>query len=114
MPGSVDRTIKLWDAQTGQELLTLGGPNQAMNPVDLLLGAGVPAGPIQDYGQVLTEDPHVKARGMIAELDHPVEGRIPVLASPLRLTATPPSIRRPPPLLGEHTDEVLGRVGVES
>src|SRR5918997_428909 len=81
---------------------------------DLLLAAGVPAGPIQDYGQVLSEDPHVKARGMIAELDHPVEGQIPVLASPLRLTATPPAIRRPPPLLGEHTDEVLDRVGVES
>src|SRR5215213_8050055 len=81
--------------------------------VELLLGAGVPAGPIQDYGQVLGEDPHVKARGMIAELDHPVEGRIPVLASPLRLTETPPSIRRPPPLLGEHTDEVFNRVGAE-
>jgi crotonobetainyl-CoA:carnitine CoA-transferase CaiB-like acyl-CoA transferase len=36
-----------------------------------------------------------------------------VLASPLRLTETPPSIRRPPPLLGEHTDEVLNRVGAE-
>ncbi len=81
--------------------------------VELLLAAGVPAGPIQDYGQVLTEDPHVQARGMIAELDHPVEGRIPVLASPLRLSATPPTIRRPPPLLGEHTGEVLDRVGAE-
>lgn len=81
--------------------------------VDLLLSAGVPAGPIQDYRQVLEEDPHVKARGMVAELDHPVEGRIPVLASPLRLSRTPTSIRRPPPLLGEHDAEVLERVGVE-
>ena len=81
--------------------------------VEHLLAAGVPAGPIQDYQQVLTEDPHVKARGMVAEVDHPVEGRIPVLASPLRLSETPPSIRRPPPLLGQHTDEILSRVGVE-
>ncbi len=75
--------------------------------VELLLGAGVPAGPIQDYRQVLDEDPHVKARGMVAYVDHPVEGTVPVLASPIRLSRTPPSIRRPPPLLGEHTDQVL-------
>ena len=81
--------------------------------VDLLLAAGVPAGPIQDYRQALEEDPHVKARGMVAELDHPVEGRIPVLASPLRLSGTPTSIRRPPPLLGQHNAEVLDHVGVE-
>ncbi|GAA2720136.1 CaiB/BaiF CoA transferase family protein [Cellulomonas aerilata] len=77
--------------------------------VDVLLAAGVPAGPIQDYRQVLEDDPHVKARGMVAEMEHPVEGRVRVLASPLRLSATPPTIRRPPPLLGEHNAEVLGR-----
>ncbi len=76
--------------------------------VDTLLAAGVPAGPIQDYRQVLEDDPHVKARGMVVEMEHPVEGRVRVLASPLRLSATPPTIRRPPPLLGEHTTEVLG------
>jgi crotonobetainyl-CoA:carnitine CoA-transferase CaiB-like acyl-CoA transferase len=78
--------------------------------VDTLLGAGVPAGPIQDYRQVLEEDPHVQARGMVAEMEHPVEGRVKVVASPLRLSATPPSIRRPPPLLGEHNAELLGGV----
>ena len=77
--------------------------------VDVLLAAGVPAGPIQDYRQVLEEDPHVKARGMVAHVDHPVEGVVPVLASPLRLSRTPPSIRRPPPLLGQHSGEVLER-----
>ncbi len=82
--------------------------------VELLLAAGVPAGPIQDYRQVLTEDPHVKAREMVATLVHPVEGEVPVLASPLRLSATPPTIRRPPPLLGEHTDEVLAHRAVRA
>lgn len=77
--------------------------------VQVLLGAGVPAGPIQDYRQVLTEDPHVKAREMVASFTHPVEGEVPVLASPLRMSATPPVIRRPPPLLGEHTEELLAR-----
>jgi formyl-CoA transferase len=76
--------------------------------VDLLLAAGVPAGPIQDYRQVLEEDPHVQARGMIQHVSHPVEGDVPVLASPLRLDGRRPTVRRPPPLLGEHNDEVLG------
>lgn len=75
--------------------------------VQVLLDAGVPAGPIQDYRQVLEEDPHVKARGMVSEIDHPVEGRIRVISSPLRLSGTPTGVRRPPPLLGEHNAEVL-------
>lgn len=76
--------------------------------VETLLGAGIPAGPIQNYQQVLEDDPHVKERDMIKFLDHPVEGRIEVIGSPIRLSRTPPSIRRHPPLLGEHNDEVLG------
>jgi crotonobetainyl-CoA:carnitine CoA-transferase CaiB-like acyl-CoA transferase/enoyl-CoA hydratase/carnithine racemase len=73
-----------------------------------LLANGVPAGPILDYQQVLDEDPHARARGMVEEVDHAVEGRIRVLGSPVKMTATPVTVRRPPPLLGEHTDEVLG------
>jgi formyl-CoA transferase len=76
--------------------------------VTLLLAAGVPAGPIRDYRQVLDEDPHVRARGMVQEVDHPVEGRVRVLGSPIRMSRTPARIRRHPPLLGEHTEEVLG------
>jgi formyl-CoA transferase len=76
--------------------------------VTLLLAAGVPAGPIRDYQQVLDEDPHVQARGMVQEVDHPVEGRVRVLGSPIRMSRTPARIRRHPPLLGEHTEEVLG------
>ena len=72
-----------------------------------LLAAGVPAGPIRNYEEVLTQDPHVKARGMITSFDHPVEGTTSVLASPIRLHRTPATVRTPPPLLGEHTAEVL-------
>jgi formyl-CoA transferase len=75
--------------------------------VALLLDVGVPAGPIHDYRQVLDEDPHVKARGMVQEIDHPVEGRVRVLGSPVRMSGTPARLRRHPPLLGEHTAEVL-------
>lgn len=70
--------------------------------VSLLLEAGVPAGPLQDYAQVLSEDPHVKSRKMVSSVEHPLEGPIPVVSSPLRMTGTPPSVRRHAPMLGEH------------
>jgi formyl-CoA transferase len=82
--------------------------------VRVLLAAGVPAGPIRNYQQVLDEDPHVKAREMIQHFDHPVEGVIPVLASPIKLRGTPPTVRTPPPLLGEHTREVLAELASTS
>ncbi|NED98570.1 CaiB/BaiF CoA transferase family protein [Phytoactinopolyspora halotolerans] len=75
--------------------------------VEILLDASVPAGPIHDYRYVLDEDPHVQARGLVQEVEHPVEGRVKVLGSPVRMGATPATIRRPPPLLGEHADEVF-------
>jgi formyl-CoA transferase len=78
-----------------------------------LLDAGVPAGPIHDYSQVFT-DPHTAARRMIEEIEHPVEGRVRTLGFPIRLSDTPPRVRRPPPLLGEHTAEVLGALADQS
>jgi formyl-CoA transferase len=81
--------------------------------VTALLAEGVPAGPIRDYGHVLADDPHVKARHMIEHFDHPVEGRTSVLASPLKLSGTPVAIKSPPPLLGQHTDEVFAELAVE-
>lgn len=77
--------------------------------VDALLAAGVPAGPIRDYATVLEHDQHVRERGMISTVDHPVEGPIRVLGSPLKLGRSPATVRRPPPLLGEHTAELLGK-----
>ncbi len=78
--------------------------------LELLERAGVPAGPIYDVGQVY-RDPHVLARGMLAQVDHPTAGRIPQIGIPVKLSATPGRIARPAPRLGEHTDEVLGWAG---
>jgi crotonobetainyl-CoA:carnitine CoA-transferase CaiB-like acyl-CoA transferase len=74
--------------------------------VALLDAAGVPNGPINDIAQVFDE-PQVKARGIRIELEHASGGRLPSVASPMRFSATPLEYRRAPPLLGEHTEEVL-------
>jgi len=71
--------------------------------------AGVPCGPINDLSQVFA-DPQVQARGLAVELPHPLAGLVPQVASPIRLSATPVEYRNAPPLLGEHTLEVLQRV----
>lgn len=74
--------------------------------VEVLEAAGVPNGPINNIAQVF-EEPQVKARGIRVDLDHAVAGRLPTVASPMRFSETPLEYRLAPPLLGEHTDEVL-------
>jgi len=68
--------------------------------------AGVPCGPINDLAQVFA-DPQVQARGLRFELPHALAGSVPQVASPIRLSATPIQHRNAPPLLGEHTEQVL-------
>jgi crotonobetainyl-CoA:carnitine CoA-transferase CaiB-like acyl-CoA transferase len=77
--------------------------------VELLDGAGVPNGPINDIAQVF-EEPQVKARGIRIELEHARGGKLPMVASPMRFSDTPLEYRLAPPLLGEHTEEVLRRL----
>jgi len=74
--------------------------------VQLLDAAGVPNGPINDIAQVFAE-PQVKARGVRVEVAHPVAGKLPMVASPMRFSETPLEHKVPPPLLGEHTEEIL-------
>jgi formyl-CoA transferase len=89
------------------ELNAIFGTRDTGAWVEILLDAGVPAGPILNYGQILGGDPHALARDMISEIDHPDAGRLKVLGSPLKLSRTPAGIRRPPPLIGQHTEEIL-------
>ena len=76
---------------------------------DRLSRAGVPCGPVNDVEQVFA-DPQVRHRGLRVEVEHPVSGTLPLLASPLRLSETPVDYRLAPPLLGEHTDAVLSEL----
>jgi crotonobetainyl-CoA:carnitine CoA-transferase CaiB-like acyl-CoA transferase len=71
-----------------------------------LKAAGVPCGRINSVGQALA-DPHTAARDMIETLEHPAVGALKMLGIPFKFSATPGSVRRAPPLLGQHTDEIL-------
>ena len=77
--------------------------------VEQLEAVGVPCGPINELAQVFA-DPQVQARGLAFELPHVLAGLVPQVGSPIRLSETPVEYRRAPPLLGEHTQEVLARV----
>jgi crotonobetainyl-CoA:carnitine CoA-transferase CaiB-like acyl-CoA transferase len=76
-----------------------------------LASAKVPCSPVNNIKQVF-ENEQVQARGMRIEMDHPKagSGKVPLIGNPLRMSATPPQYRQAPPVLGEHTDEVLAEV----
>jgi formyl-CoA transferase len=81
--------------------------------IDLLESAGVPCGPINNLDEVFV-NPQVTARNMQVDLPHPTAGKVKLVGSPMKMSVTPPSYDLPPPLLGQHTDEVLhGVLGME-
>jgi formyl-CoA transferase len=75
----------------------------------ILAGAGVPCGACLDTGEVL-EDPHLRARDMIVEVEHPVRGPYITVGNPIKLSASPTTIG-PSPLLGQHRHEILTELG---
>jgi crotonobetainyl-CoA:carnitine CoA-transferase CaiB-like acyl-CoA transferase len=79
--------------------------------IDILDPVGITCGPINSVAEALSS-PQTVAREMVAEVAHPTAGTVRMLGTPLRFFGTPASIRRHPPLLGEHTDEVLGELGL--
>jgi crotonobetainyl-CoA:carnitine CoA-transferase CaiB-like acyl-CoA transferase len=92
------------------ELSTLFATNTTNHWVDLIVEAGVPCGPINTVADVVS-NPQVLARNMIAEVDHPNVPNLKFPGSPLKLTDSPATIRRVPPLLGQHNDEILEEAG---
>jgi crotonobetainyl-CoA:carnitine CoA-transferase CaiB-like acyl-CoA transferase len=76
-----------------------------------LEAARVPCGAINDLAEVFA-DPQVRAREMTVDVSHPLSGHVALVASPIKLQRTPVQVRRAPPLLGEHTDQVLGEFGI--
>ena len=90
-----------------EELLRL---RTAADWMPLLERAGVPCAAVNTVDQVFA-DPHVQAVGLVETVEHPA-GPVAQVRSPLRFSRTPASIDRPPPLLGEHTAEVLAALGL--
>src|SRR5918997_6637671 len=79
--------------------------------VDALLAVGVPAGPVNTIAEVF-EDPQVLARNMLVEVPHPMLGGVKMAGISYKHGDTPADVRRHPPMLGEHTEEVLRGLGV--
>lgn len=78
--------------------------------LELFAAAEIPAGPINTVAEALN-DKQTRARGLIVQLDHPALGTAKSIANPIRFSNTPVSYRLPPPLLGEHTSELLQALG---
>ena len=78
---------------------------------DILLAHGIPAGPILDVSQILS-DPHVKAREMFVEMEHPTLGRITVNGCAVKLMGTPAAVRAPAPALGQDNRQVFTALGL--
>jgi crotonobetainyl-CoA:carnitine CoA-transferase CaiB-like acyl-CoA transferase len=81
--------------------------------IERLTAAGVPCGAVRDIPEVLA-DPQVRARDMIAAVEHAAAGTVNVLGVPVKLSDTPGSVRTAPPALGQHTASVLSELGLTS
>ena len=96
--GTVNVLVEAWTSQRSKHEV-----------MKILAGAGVPCGACLDTGEVLS-DPHLKARDMIVEVEHPVRGRYVTVGNPIKLSASETTIG-PAPLLGQHRHEVLRELG---
>ena len=81
--------------------------------VTAMLAVGIPAGRMNTYPEAF-ESEHAEFRKMRLEIPHPVEGTVPNIGFPVKMSGTPQQVRRHPPLLGEHNDEVLAEVGIDA
>ncbi|MGI9512903.1 MAG: CaiB/BaiF CoA transferase family protein [Anderseniella sp.] len=85
-------------------------PETTQHWLDALEAAGVPAGPVLAIDE-MHADPQTIARDMVPEVNHPVAGTVKTIGAPVKFHGTPAGVKRPAPLLGEHTEEVLAEAG---
>ena len=113
--GRPDLSAAPWHANAGRvedrarlvpQLAALFRERTSAEWLDLLSAIGVPCGPIRTVADAFRQ-PQVAARAMVQEVDHPSAGRIRLVGPVAKLARTPAAIHRPPPMLGEQTDEIL-------
>ena len=95
------------------EICTRLGKNDLAHWIARLSAEGVPCGPINSIPMVF-DDPQVQHRQMLRHLPHPLSGRVPQVISPMRFEQSPLQFETPPPLLGQHTEEVLRELDLEA
>jgi crotonobetainyl-CoA:carnitine CoA-transferase CaiB-like acyl-CoA transferase len=78
---------------------------------EVLTGVGVPCAPINSLAQLL-DHPHTKASGIIVDYEHETAGRLKGIGHPVLINGAERRAGRPPPVLGQHTDDVLGEIGL--
>jgi crotonobetainyl-CoA:carnitine CoA-transferase CaiB-like acyl-CoA transferase len=93
-----------------REIESVFGAHPTAYWVEKLDAAGVPGGPVYTYSQTLA-DPHIKARNMVVEIEHPVIGRMKMLGLPVKSTGELAAIRQPAPWLGQHSAEAVRQLG---
>jgi len=81
----------------------------AQDVIEVLTGTGVPVAPVYGVNEIV-DDPQVKHRGVIVSVEHPEAGTVKSPNFPVKFSKTPPEVKRPAPLLGQHNDEVLAEV----
>ena len=77
--------------------------------LNILINAGVPVGEVNAIDKIV-EDPNIKLREMIVEVEHPRAGKVKITDTPIKLSLTPGKVEKASPLLGEHTEEILGEL----
>jgi CoA:oxalate CoA-transferase len=100
------RGMGLEELETTEELKEWVSYRKVADIVEALSAESVPVAPVYQIDQML-EDPHVKARGVIQEMEHVTAGKVRTPGFPVKLSRSPASIRRPAPQLGEHNEEIL-------
>jgi CoA:oxalate CoA-transferase len=100
------RGMGVEELETTEALKEWVSSRKVADIVEALSAESVPAAPVYQIDQML-EDPHVKARGVIQETEHPTAGKVRTPGFPVKLSRSPASIRRPAPVIGEHNEEIL-------
>ena len=97
--------------ELNQVLNEIFGERDATEWLEILRAAGIPCAPINTVPEAF-DSPQAAAREMVLEVEHPTAGAIKLAGFPYKFSDTPAAVRRPPPLLGQHTDEILAELGL--